>query len=343
MQKDFAIYGKSLQNVTAFNILVKGSTTTTLTSQLTQTMYNPSNISVTGLGSVNLDVYSLSGIKIGETQVPNFQVLSGYNEVSNVLNTLTMTDQTRPVIEEFFNKWAVGENQKLKLVGPTFNEHGAEFLNNLIELEVTLLGNPQPNLIANASLGTAEFITISEQLIYNPINWPVTQTNLLFKVYQEPFGVGYAAYSLLDYYSCPSSKNLGLLVNVQPTITLQPYSYSTILMTAPGTTRNPCATFLPIINCLGLLLNNFTSSGGNSYNVTTEGVFQVSIGDFTFTQTYQQKHVPLYCGGALSNWTSLLPPSGSFGDYCQLPDEGEFCFQPWFTVDNGTYIGQTPL
>jgi len=80
-------------------------------------MYNPSTIAVSGLGLVKLDVYSSSGVLIGVTQVPNFQVLIGNNKVTNAFSTIYMTEENRPIIEDFFSKWGQGEVQKNHIKG----------------------------------------------------------------------------------------------------------------------------------------------------------------------------------------------------------------------------------
>jgi len=225
--------------------------------------------------------------------------------------------------------------KKITLKGPTSNEAGAEYLNNLVEMEVSVLGNPKPDLIANATLG--DYGTYSAQIIYNPINWEVTQTDMLFHVIQQPFGDGYTASSYFGgVMSCPSSSNLGALVNLDTPVVLPPYSYSTILMQPSYDPQvNFCALYLPLVTCSGLIFGQFTSPyGNNMFLVNTFGTFKVSIGEFTFTQKFKQDNVPLYCVGSIENFWNNFVEEQLFTDYCQLTVEGQFCYQPYFGTNN---------
>jgi len=203
---------------------------------------------------------------------------------------------------------------------------------------VTVRGTDYPNPILNATV-SGDSPTSPTQYIYNPVDVEVLLENVDFQITLVPFNfggflTGYPAFDTSLFYhpySCPSSNNAGSITAANATQYIAPDAVTSFLLN-PNTGPHLCQGYLSLAACCGLIFGNFSGSPppevAPPMYVNVEGTTDVTIGEFSFSQYFSQKNIPIYCIGNTTLWAFSC--EYLINDYCIKNVQGEFCNQPYF-------------
>eukprot|EP01101_Sappina_pedata_P008494 TRINITY_DN4722_c0_g1_i1.p1 TRINITY_DN4722_c0_g1~~TRINITY_DN4722_c0_g1_i1.p1 ORF type:complete len:533 (+),score=207.08 TRINITY_DN4722_c0_g1_i1:85-1683(+) len=335
LAKEVYIPAGAPKNIIAYDVVATNGTDTVLTNIVTQSLENTGIISVTGMDRVYLETWTLDGkYKIGDCIIDDFHMYTGLNVDGGIVSTMNKTAENAHIIEQILSDYSMGKDTQMRIRGPVKTIPERPFLYDVSDLVVTLKGNPVNQLIYNVKLAVPSFNPV--ETLFNPLNLNITQNNVVFDVKQLPFdGNKYLAFDFTykgTSMSCPTSDNVGTLAQMNNTII---EANSTAQMTLISQSmQSPCEAFLAVAACCYLDKN---SPHSMSFMTSTSGTFDISIQNFTYTQTYSQEGFPTLCVGLKASWDATCRTLKM--NTCLNAQKGVYCNQPYFPAPTAADLG----
>jgi len=349
IEKDIILNGGAIENAEADNLTVIEGFPDYILGTVDQKMYNPSNIELTGLGTVVMYSFDEHGNHIAEATIPDFSIISGWNYQKNI-SVKTLAKRNDPVqmaaVTRFVSNWAMGIDQPLVLKGPISASSGAAYLLNVSTCYAVMRGNRLPLVLNGSLVAGSGGLPSGSQRVQNPLGTTVYQSAFNFRVYQNLSG--YSSVGVPDYtayqstslgISCPAT-NIGPIMGLAYpyTLTLAPNEIKdvglTISFASLINTIDYCNAYLFTATCCSLYAGGFggpTNSTPPNIFVNTEGTFNVTIDQFNITQYLAVAGVPVSC----FPYSDSMCGSSIFQSVCNPTYPGLYCpFPNYYTNNN---------
>eukprot|EP01097_Dermamoeba_algensis_P007394 TRINITY_DN4664_c0_g1_i1.p1 TRINITY_DN4664_c0_g1~~TRINITY_DN4664_c0_g1_i1.p1 ORF type:complete len:542 (-),score=103.73 TRINITY_DN4664_c0_g1_i1:105-1730(-) len=330
LDKEVLIPGKALTNLKAYDIqIVKGINGQLVCTQ-TQSFNNPSITSMENLGNLIFELSvpnpakGVQGKKyqgrkqvksskrrrrsswmnlkedddfltVGHLTIFNFSAPQGPTTITNTSSVFQLgeNESNNQALVSFLSDWTMGIDQTIRLTGPKNTSTGSEFLLDILDVEATVIGNPDNKLIVSVDFGETDLTAI--QLAHNPLDVAVNQSNFHFDLSLDPsvFGEGQGVSSVLALFgnhSCPSSTNMGKVILVEPLKTIPAHQNANLTVQIDSNFFGYCDGARMVSVCCLLAQN-----GRKDFKATVHGQMTTQIGGFTFQQQYSQEAFPISC------------------------------------------------
>ena len=181
---------------------------------------------------------------------------------------------------------------------------------------IVIIGNPNPNMVVSSFFGFTNELMATE-IVKNPVNIPISQTNFTFSLQESP-GQPLIAFNFQNK-SYPARSGLGIVLSNKGEIFEIPaYGMGNVTVVPQLFGGRDVCQALQIIG----ICCYYISQGEIYYkmNLNTKGSFTTSFGNFTINQIYSQKNIPLTCGD-LQGIQSICEINNNG---CETP-EGLYC------------------
>eukprot|EP01135_Chromosphaera_perkinsii_P011186 Nk52_evm13s2356 gene=Nk52_evmTU13s2356 len=353
MNKPIDFQGGYISDATAFDEVILGGEKEVLSLTCSQTLTNPSNISLTEMGTMYFELYT-EGFKVGEVTMDDFQILKGFNSMTDVATKIIQSSaEANSVIRDFLSENMMGNSYTMTFSGPVSSSTGAKYMYNTVSIPVVIQGQEVSNLILQGAFPTGNQLTgPPTELVQNPLAIPVRQKNLLFEVFGDksigfkmgvkPLGIPCPSTSTYSNLTLPrAGKDMGIVINAKGKGTSEGATVPNPKnVTLDGTLDTTDTCDMSAIPALCTYLLDTESYSNSIVNTHTSGTFDLyfgcsSLDDFATDEEinkcfenafhveqayFKQQNIVLQCYGDNSI-------GGLFYDQCIAEENGEECWK----------------